>query len=186
MMMRPKEERWDWVYLSIAVVLAIVAVGMAYPVFAGDDKAGIPKTPRTGENIPSTTVDALSASSSAATANPILTANSGGGQSSSNLYESSDYSALAFGTESPIPIEMEGGVLPACWLPTSARSYVFGIYAASSRYKRNRDCMADLEAARAHELEVLKLRAAEADASEASVERALAECGWEQVCAASK
>lgn len=195
--MRPKEERWDWVYLSIAVVLAIVAVGMAYPVFAGDDKAGIPKTPRTGENIPSTTVDALSASSSSATANPILTANSGGGASNANLYESTDSLGLAFGNEAPIPY----GATPECYVPgrglKRAQGWVFGLVQLSAVLERDEQCIADVQATRAHVERMATLRLetirAQTEASKASTEaykaseqRALAECGWEEICAASK
>jgi len=194
--MRPKEERWDWVYLSIAVVLAIVAVGMAYPVFA-TDRPGIPSTPRTGENIPSTTVDALSASSSSATANPIVNANSGGGASNANLYESTNSRAFAVGMESPLPY----GATPECYVPGNGfkRGFSFGLGLAqmSAVLERDEQCIADVQAARAHQERMATLRLetirAQTEASKAATEsykaseqRALAECGWEEICAASK
>ena len=77
----------------------------------------------------------------------------GQGGSASNAF--TDHSTFAaFSTQAPLPVAVEGVTVPPCWLPTAARSYVFGVYANSSRYRRNKACLRDLESARAHELAV--------------------------------
>lgn len=85
------------------------------------------------------------------------TVNAGGGQGGGASNQlNMDTTAIGVSTTAPIPLQMSGGVLPPCWLPTRARSYVFGLYAASSNYKRDEKCMRDLEAQRAHELALQK------------------------------
>ena len=80
----------------------------------------------------------------------------GGGASNQLAIEGDRTTAIGLSTTAPIPLAVEGAVLPACWLPTRSRSYVFGIYAASSNYKRDEKCMRDLEAQRAHELALVE------------------------------
>lgn len=183
-------------YWLCGVLFVLVLVASGLPAFA-TDRPGIPTTPKTGENIPSTTVDALSASSSSANANPIMTANSGGGQSSANLYESTDSLGLAFGNEAPIPY----GATPECYVPGKglkrAQGWVFGLVQLSAVLERDEQCIADVQATRAHQERMATLRLetirAQTEASKAATEsykaseqRALAECGWEEICAASK
>jgi len=194
--MTKQEQRDAWLYIAAGVLVALVALAAVYPVYA-TDRPGIPSTPRTGENIPSTTVDTLSASSSSATANPIVNANSGGGQSSSNLYSSDESRAFAIGLESPIPY----GATPECYVPGNGfkrgLSVALGVVQLSAVLERDEQCIADVQAARAHQERMATLRLetirAQAEASKASTEaykassqRALAECGWEEICAASK
>lgn len=192
-----KSSTKDLWWLGVAVLFTVTFTFMTMSAWAGDDRPGIPNTPRTGENIPSTTADALSASSSSATANPTLTANSGGGASNANLYESTDSLGLAFGNEAPIPY----GATPECYVPGKglkrAQGWVFGLVQLSAVLERDATCIDDLRAARAHAETMARLRLesinAEAAASRAATEaykassqRALSECGWEEICAASK
>jgi len=126
-----------------------------------------------------------------------MTANSGGGQSSANLYESTDSLGLAFGNEAPIPY----GATPECYVPGKglkrAQGWVFGLVQLSAVLERDEQCIADVQATRAHQERMATLRLetirAQTEASKAATEsykaseqRALAECGWEEICAASK
>jgi hypothetical protein len=100
------------------------------------------------------------------------TVNAGGGQgggASNQLgIEGDRTTAIGLSTTSPIPVAMEGGVLPPCWLPTKARSYFFGAFAASSKYQRDPECIKDLEAVRAHELAMETARTERARAESAT------------------
>ena len=117
---------------------------LALPAFATDP----PKPPTPSQSQTQTQATSQSQGN-------IQTADASGG--AANISEKSSF--VAFSTASPIPVAVEGATVPPCWLPTASRSYVFGVYASSSRYKRNKACLRDLEAARVHEIELAKLNA---------------------------
>ena len=95
-------------------------------------------------------------------------ATSAGGAASNSFSERSSF--LSVNAAAPVPVAVEGVTVPPCWLPTAARSYGFGIYANSSRYKRNKACLRDLEAARAHEIAVATATVDRSDTSAGTAE----------------
>jgi hypothetical protein len=92
-----------------------------------------------------------------------------GGAASNQLnVDGGHTTAIGLSTTSPIPLWMQGPQLPPCWLPTKARSYFFGAFAASSGYKRDPECVKALEDQRAHELAMAQIESEKFEAAQAA------------------
>jgi len=167
-------------YWLACVALTALVVLFASGVLAGetDGKKHLPTTPKTSENLPAPTINTTVSPVNA----PTINAASGGGQSSANLYESSDYDSLglAFGNEAPIPY----GATPECYVPGKGlkrgQGWVFGLVQLSAVLERDELCIEDMRAARAHAERMAELRVeqlkAEAAAADAAAGRVANEC----------
>jgi hypothetical protein len=162
--MRTKRSPTFWFLYVVAIVTVLVGYWHGTRALATEKPAATPTQSQSQSQANAQTVNAGGGQ--------------GGGASNQLAIEGDKTTTTAIGlsTTSPIPLAMAGPTLPPCWLPTKARSYFFGAFAASSAYQRDPECVKDLEAQRAHEVALARSTADRAAECSEAARRELVAC----------